>query len=96
MKLLRSHGITKDKGDFLNKKEGDWYREQQDLGFNYRLTDLQAALGLSQIKRTLDFVSKRREIAKRYDELLSNLPLLRLNKNHILFIMASICNKNKK
>ncbi len=75
VKLLRSHGITKNKELFLNKKEGDWYYEQQYLGFNYRLTDLQAALGLSQIKRTMDFVSKRREIANRYDRLLTNLPI---------------------
>lgn len=76
VKLLRSHGITKDNKLFFNKKEGEWYYEQQYLGFNYRLTDLQAALGLSQIKRTLDFVSKRREIADRYDNLLTNLPIV--------------------
>ena len=76
IKLLRSHGITRDRNEFLNKDEGSWYYEQHNLGFNYRLTDIQAALGLSQVKRSLNFVSKRREIAKRYDELLSNLPII--------------------
>ncbi len=76
IKLLRSHGITKDKQDFSNKDEGDWYYEQKYLGFNYRLTEIQAALGLSQIKRTAEFVSKRQKIAKRYDNLLKNLPLV--------------------
>ena len=83
IKLLRSHGITRDRSEFSNKNEGSWYYEQQNLGFNYRLTDIQAALGLSQIKRSINFVSKRREIAKRYDELLNHLPLITPNKNHI-------------
>ena len=76
IKLLRSHGITRDRSEFSNKNEGSWYYEQQNLGFNYRLTDIQAALGLSQITRSINFVSKRREIAKRYDELLNDLPLV--------------------
>ena len=55
VKLLRSHGITKNKKFFLNKKEGDWYYEQQHLGFNYRLTDLQSALGLEPNKKNFRF-----------------------------------------
>ena len=55
--------------------DGPWYYEQSLLGFNYRMNDIQAALGNNQIKRVNEFVSKRNKIAKRYDDLLRNLPL---------------------
>jgi dTDP-4-amino-4,6-dideoxygalactose transaminase len=66
---LRTHGITKDAAR-LSKDEGPWYYEQHELGFNYRITDLQCALGLSQMKRLASFVARRRELVQRYAELL--------------------------
>lgn len=75
MRLLRSHGITRDEALMTHKSEGAWYYQQIDLGFNYRMTDIQAALGLSQMKRLDEFVNKRHVIAKRYDELLAELPV---------------------
>jgi UDP-4-amino-4,6-dideoxy-N-acetyl-beta-L-altrosamine transaminase len=69
MNRTRSHGITRDAQNFANPSEGPWYYEQQSLGFNYRLTDIAAALGLSQFKRIDSFVARRNEIAHTYDEL---------------------------
>ena len=66
MRLLRSHGITREPEDFINKPDGPWYYEQQMLGFNYRMTDIQAALGLSQMARLEEFLAKRRAIAAQY------------------------------
>ena len=66
MRLLRSHGITREAEDFINEPDGPWYYEQQLLGFNYRMTDIQAALGLSQMSRLETFLAKRRSIAARY------------------------------
>ena len=71
--LLRSHGIVKN--NFKNKDDGDWYYEQQTLGFNYRLTDIQAALGISQLKRLDSFVMGRRKIARQYLKKLKNVEL---------------------
>ena len=72
---LRSHGVTKDIDNLVNSQEGDWYYEQQQLGFNYRLTDLQAALGISQMEKLDNFVLTRHKIAAIYDERLKNFPL---------------------
>ncbi len=76
MQLLRSHGITREPAEMSKLPEGPWYYEQVDLGFNYRMTDIQAALGLSQMKRLDEFVAKRHSIAYRYNELLKDLPII--------------------
>lgn len=70
---LRSHGITRIPQEMTQASDGPWYYQQLDLGFNYRMTDIQAALGLSQMKRLDEFVAKRQLIAQRYNELLSDL-----------------------
>lgn len=75
MLLLRSHGITRDEELMTQTMDGPWYYQQIALGFNYRMTELQAALGLSQMQRLEAFVIKRHELASRYDELLQNLPI---------------------
>jgi UDP-4-amino-4,6-dideoxy-N-acetyl-beta-L-altrosamine transaminase len=75
MQLLRSHGITRNP-DLMTKNDGGWYYEQIDLGFNYRMTELQAALGVSQMKRLDGFVSMRHQLQQRYDELLKDLPVI--------------------
>jgi UDP-4-amino-4,6-dideoxy-N-acetyl-beta-L-altrosamine transaminase len=73
--ILMTHGITKDESLFVNESDGNWYYEQQVLGFNYRLTDIQAALGISQLKRLDNFVQKRREVAKTYISKVKNYTL---------------------
>lgn len=75
LELLRSHGITRDASLMTKTADGPWYYEQIDLGLNYRMTDLQAALGVSQMQRLDSFVTKRHELAQRYNELLRELPL---------------------
>ncbi|MDQ0349006.1 UDP-4-amino-4,6-dideoxy-N-acetyl-beta-L-altrosamine transaminase [Ancylobacter vacuolatus] len=73
--LLRSHGITRDAALMSGASDGPWYYQQVALGFNYRITDIQAALGVSQIERLTAYVTRRHEIARRYDRLLADLPL---------------------
>lgn len=75
MARYRSHGITRDQKQLIRPDEGDWYYEQQDLGFNYRMTELQAALGVSQLARLNEFVSSRNRIATLYHQQLAHLAL---------------------
>lgn len=71
MERLRSHGITRDPGEMSTPPDGPWFYQQIDLGFNYRLTEMQAALGISQLSRLNEFVVERQRLASVYDELLS-------------------------
>ena len=73
--LLRTHGITRDPQHMTAASDGPWYYEQVELGFNYRLTDLQAALGESQMRRLPEFLDRRRQLVRRYRELLADFPL---------------------
>ncbi|MBC3949239.1 UDP-4-amino-4,6-dideoxy-N-acetyl-beta-L-altrosamine transaminase [Pseudomonas folii] len=73
--LLRSHGITRDPEQMTHDADGPWYYQQIDLGFNYRMTELQAALGVSQMDRLDDYVTRRHLLAARYQELLAHLPI---------------------
>ncbi len=75
MALYRSHGITRDADKMQNESHGGWYYEQVDLGFNYRMTELQAALGVTQMTRLDDFVSVRHKLAVRYNQLFADFPI---------------------
>jgi len=70
--MFRSHGITRNK-DLMEKYDGPWYYQQIDLGFNYRITDIQCALGISQMKKLDQFVQRRIDIAKKYDKAFENM-----------------------
>lgn len=76
MRLLRSHGVSRDPSLMKGQSHGPWYYEQVELGYNYRMTDIQAALGKSQMQRIDDFLRKRHAIADRYDEALADLPVV--------------------
>jgi UDP-4-amino-4,6-dideoxy-N-acetyl-beta-L-altrosamine transaminase len=75
MQLLRSHGITRNADEMTHEPDGSWYYQQIDLGYNYRMTDMQAALGLSQMHRLKEFITKRHKIADQYNTMLHNLPI---------------------
>ena len=73
--LFRSHGITRDPLQMTHEADGPWYYQQIELGYNYRMTELQAALGVSQMMRLDGYVTRRHQLARRYDELLASLPV---------------------
>lgn len=75
MALLRSHGITRDPAQMTHEADGPWYYQQISLGFNYRMTELQAVLGVSQMERLDQYVARRHQLAQRYDDLLRELPV---------------------
>lgn len=76
MELLRSHGITREPSLMTKPMDGPWYYQQVDLGYNYRMTDLQGALGASQMTRLEAYVARRHELAHRYDQMLTDLPVV--------------------
>ena len=76
VRLLRSHGVTRDPDLMDQPSHGPWYYQQTELGYNYRITDIQAALGLSQLARLEEFIERRRLLARNYDQLLDGLPLI--------------------
>lgn len=81
MALFRSHGITRDPALMRGEVDGPWSYQQLELGYNYRMTDLQAALGLSQLSRLEAFIARRQELAARYDRLLAGLPVGRPHRD---------------
>lgn len=93
MELLRSHGVTRDPAQMESAPHGPWYYEQIELGFNYRMTDIHAALGQSQVKHLDDFIARRRHVAAVYDAELAHLPLAlpvcrddRLSAHHLYVV----------
>ena len=79
--LFRSHGVTRDAQQMTHEPDGPWYYQQTELGYNYNLTDLQAALGVSQLARVDEFISARQKLAARYDDLLERLPVKTPHRN---------------
>jgi len=78
--LLHSHGITRDSLHMEGESHGPWYYQQVELGYNYRMTDIQAALGLSQLTRIDEFVKRRHYLVGRYDQAFQNMPVIALQQ----------------
>jgi len=103
MSLLRSHGITRELNQMTHEPDGEWYYQQIGLGLNYRMTDMQAALGVSQLSRVDDYVTRRHVLANRYNELLSDFPLVipyqhsdNYSAFHLYVIRLEDSNKHKQ
>mgnify|MGYP006169237269 CR=1 FL=1 len=102
IKLIRTNGITKDEKEFKYENDGPWYYEQHSIGFNYRMNDIQAALGCSQLNRLEKNIELRHKIANRYDEELKNLPiktpfcLEKSYSSYHLYIIKIITEETKK
>ena len=103
MLKLRNHGITRNQKELKTKRLGFWYYEQQCLGFNYRMNEIQAALGLSQLKRLKSFVKKRNLLAKNYNKLIEGLPLSRqkilinnVSSYHLYIVLLDLKKIKKK
>jgi len=99
LKNLRSHGVTRDRKK-MNFDHGPWYYEMQELGYNYRITDFQCALGISQISKLNKFLKKRKKIAKIYDKAFSNkkiikIPQSNIRNSHAYHIYPLLINFNK-
>jgi UDP-4-amino-4,6-dideoxy-N-acetyl-beta-L-altrosamine transaminase len=100
--LLRSHGITRDNGCMTKTSDGPWYYEQISMGFNYRMTDVHAALGISQIERLKAYVSHRHTLADAYNKLLADLPIIlpwqhpdSYSAYHLYVIRLKLCSITK-
>lgn len=102
LKLFRTHGITREE-DLLQKNDGPWYYEQLELGYNYRITDIQCALGVSQLDKLPVFLEKRKKIAKRYDEAFASCQNIEIpfqkreceNAFHLYVIRVKNCDRKK-
>ena len=94
MALLRSHGVTRELSEMTHDSDGPWYYQQIELGYNYRMTELQAALGISQVTRLDEYVTHRHNLASRYNELLTDLPVTlpwQHPENYSSFHLYPIC-----
>ena len=89
---MRSHGITRNEHFYTKESDGPWYYQQLELGYNFRITDIQAALGLSQLSRLDEFLSRRHKIASIYDNELKELPLKSQKRSLDNFISSFIYN----
>ena len=100
-KMNRTHGITRDETDFNYKAKGPWFYEQKNLGYNYRMSDISAALGNSQLNKVRNFIYRRKEIFNFYNETLADLPLklpkgfLKSDSSHHLYVIQTKENLQK-
>ena len=102
MSYLRSHGVTRDPELFTEESHGDWYYQQLALGYNYRMTDIQAALGISQSQKLREFITRRNVLAERYQSAFENTPVIPLaqqqgtNAYHLYIVRLPNHEKQRK